>query len=100
MHVLWDPRSGGECNRRPYMLDILLRDAVTTQEVARGIRSIHLKAVRIAAVSRHQTDIMEHGARVEKFRVKRKTTALTSERGEVVNAARVIEQQSRFCIAN
>jgi hypothetical protein len=39
---------------------------------------------------------MEHRRCVEKFGVKLETTALTSECAEIIDAARVIEQQSRF----
>jgi hypothetical protein len=43
---------------------------------------------------------VEHGARVEKFGVELETTALACERTKVVDATGVIEQQSRFCIAD
>jgi hypothetical protein len=43
---------------------------------------------------------VEHGARVEKFGVELETAALTCERAKIINAAGVIEQQSRFCVAD
>src|ERR1700719_2959907 len=100
MHVLRDAGRRVKCNRCPYTVDVLFRDVMAAQEVARGIGSINLKTVCVAAVSRYEADVVEHGACVEKFDVELETTTLPSECGKIINAAGVIEQQSRFCIAN
>src|ERR1700730_12087459 len=100
MHVLRDAGSSVKSNRRPYAVDVLFRNVTAAQELARGICSINLKTVCVAAVSRYETDVVEHSACVEQFGVELETTALTSERAKVVNAAGVIEQQSRFRIAD
>src|ERR1700722_2138588 len=73
---------------------------MAAQENAGGICSVNLKTVSVATVSRYETDVVEHSACVEKFGVELETTALTSECAKIVNAAGVIEQQSRFCIAD
>src|SRR6267154_1372298 len=69
MHVLRDAGSRVKCNRCPYAVDVLFRDVMAAQEVARGIGSINLKTVCVAAVFRYETDVVEHGAHVEKFGV-------------------------------
>ena len=100
MHVLRNAGSGVKRNRCPHVVDVLLRDVMAAQEVARGIGSIHLETVCIAAVSRYETDVVEHRAGVEKFGIELETTALTSECAEIIDAAGVIEQQSRFSVAD
>ena len=44
---------------------------MAAQEVARGICSINFKTVCGAAVSRYQTDVVEHSAGVEKFGIEK-----------------------------
>src|SRR5580704_4411472 len=44
MHVLWNARRGMQRNRGPHRVDILLRYPVAAQEVARGVRAVHLEA--------------------------------------------------------
>src|SRR5580692_10141810 len=73
---------------------------MAAQKVTRGICSIHLKTVCLATVSGYETDVVEHSARVEKFGVELETMALTRECAEIVNAAGMVEQQTRFCIAD
>ena len=50
--------------------DISFRNAVAPQEIARGIRAIHLEAQPAFSKAGCQAEIMEHGCRVEKFRIK------------------------------
>jgi hypothetical protein len=57
---------------------------MSAQEFACGICSINLKTVCIAAVSRYKSDVVEHGAGVEKFGVELKPTGLTCERAKIV----------------
>src|SRR5260370_20824782 len=100
MHVV---RGGGgrvKCNRCPHVVDVLFRDVMAAQEVARGIGSINFKTVCVAAVSRYETDVVKHSAGVEKFGIELEAAALACERAKVVDAAGVIKQQSRFCIAD
>ena len=100
MHVLRDAGSRVKCNRCPYVLDVLFRDVMAAEEIARSVRSINFETVCVATVRRYEADVMEHSARVKKFSVELETMALTSECAKIVNAAGVIEKQSRFCIAD
>src|ERR1700736_1849387 len=100
MHVLRNAGCSVKCNRRPYVDDVLLRDVMAAQEVARGICSINFKTVSGAAVSRYETDVVEHSTGVEKFGIELEATAPPCERAKVVDATGVIEQQSRFCVAD
>src|SRR5258708_37858571 len=100
MHVLRDAGSRMKRNRCPDAVDVLIRDVMTAQEVARGICSINLKTVCVAAVSRYETDVVEHGAGVEKFGVELEAAVLACEGAKEVDAAGVIEEQSRFCVVN
>src|SRR5947208_13713061 len=98
MHVLRNAGSRVKRNRCPYPVNVLFRDVMAAQEVARGIGSINLKAVCVAAVSGYKTDVMKHSACVQEFGVELETAALTGECAEVVDAAGVIEEESRGCI--
>src|SRR6266446_5908294 len=100
MHVLRNAGRSVKCNRCPYLGDVLLSDPMAAQEVARGICSINFKTVCRAAVSRHQTDVVEHSSGVEKFGIELEATALACERAKVVDAAGMIEQETRFCVAD
>jgi hypothetical protein len=82
------------------MIDVLFGDVMAAQEFACGIRFIHLKAISLAAMSRYEDDVMEHSAWVEKFGIELEATALACECAKIVDAAGVIEQQWRFCIAD
>jgi hypothetical protein len=73
---------------------------MATQEIARGVGSIHLKTVYVAAVDGREADVVEHRACVEKFGIKLETAPLTGKRAEIINATGVIEQQSGFRIAD
>jgi hypothetical protein len=82
------------------MIDILFRDVMAAKEGACGIGSIHLKTVDFAAMRGDETNVMEHGARIKKFGIELQTLALTSECSEIIDAAGVIEEESRFRIAD
>jgi hypothetical protein len=73
---------------------------MAAQKVARGIGSVNLKTICIATVSRYEPDIVEHSTCVEKFGVELEATAPAGECAKIVDAAGVIEQQSRFGIAD
>src|ERR1700737_1603336 len=100
MHVLRNAGCSVKCNRCPYVDDVLLRDVMAAQEVARGICSINFKTVCGAAVRRYETDVVEHSAGVEKFGIELEATALACERAKEEDATGVIEQESRFCVAD
>ena len=100
IHVLRDTGGSVECNRCPDVADVLFGDIAAAQEVARGICSIDLKTVCVAAVGSYETDVVEHGACVERFGLELEATTLACWRAKVVDAAGVIEQQSRFCVAD
>jgi hypothetical protein len=73
---------------------------MAAQEVTRGICTIDLETVCVAAVSGYETHVVKHRACVEKFRIELETAALPSERAEIVNTTGVIEQQGRLRNAN
>src|SRR5258708_26075076 len=98
MHVLRNAGRSVKCNRCPYLGDVLLSDPVAAQEVARGICSINFKTVCRAAVSRHETDVVEHSSGVEKFGIELEATALASEGGDAVDATGMIERQTRVFV--
>src|SRR5260370_35003094 len=97
MHVLRNAGRSVKCNRCPYLGDVLLSDPMAAQEVARGICSINFKTVCRAAVSRHQTDVVEHSSGVAEFGLELGATALACERAKVRDAAGLLEQEARFC---
>src|SRR5260370_8679136 len=98
MHVLRNAGRSVKCNRCPYLGDVLLSDPMAAQEVARGICSINFKTVCRAAVSRHQTDVVEHSSGVEKFGIELEATALASERAKTGDAGGMIEHEPPFFV--
>jgi hypothetical protein len=59
---------------------------IAAQEVTRGVCSIHFERVRVAAIRRRETDIVEHGACVEKLCVELEPTALSREYAKIIDA--------------
>src|SRR5260370_41555299 len=91
--------SGVEGDGLPSPVDMLLVELVAAEEVARGVGSVNLEAGR-AAVGGGEADVVEHGAGVEEFGVELEAAALACERGEVVDAAGVVEEQIGFGVAD
>ena len=73
---------------------------MTAQEVARGMGAVHLEALVAAAVARHQADVVEHRAGIEQFRIEFQAAMNAGERAEMIDAARMVEQQFRFGVAD
>ena len=73
MHMLGDAWRGVKCNRGPNKVDIRRRNPASGQELSRSSRSIDLKAFRLAAVFRHQADVMKHRARIEQLSIEIET---------------------------
>jgi hypothetical protein len=69
VHVSGDTRCGVECYRGPDRVHIGFRYAVTPEEVARGMRAIDFKALRLATVTGHQPQVMKHRAGVQQLPV-------------------------------
>jgi hypothetical protein len=70
------------------------------QEIAGGIRAVHLEAQIGAAVRRHQADIVEHGGRVEQLGVERQAALLPGNGAKEEHAARMVEEQLGLGVAN
>jgi len=69
VHVLRNTRSRVKRDRCPHCVDMRLRNTVASQKAACGFCAIDLKPLIAAAVCRHKTDVVEHGASVQKLRV-------------------------------
>jgi hypothetical protein len=82
------------------VVDILFSDVMTAEEGASGICTVCLKTVCVATISRYETHVVEHGACVKKFGVELEATALACECAKIVDAAGVVKQQGRFCVAD
>lgn len=87
MHVVRDAGSCVECNRCPYVLDVLFRDFLAAEEVARGICSIHLETVCVAPVRRYKSNVVEHSASVEKFGVQLEANSVSRINSEILLAS-------------
>ena len=80
-------------DRGPDRLDVLLGDAMAPEEIAGDVGAVHLEALICAGVMRGETHIVEHGAGIKEFGIKVEVAVLASERGPVIDAARMVEQQ-------
>ena len=65
MHVLRNARRRVQSDRRPDRIDVVLANAVTTEEVAGGVRAIDLEALVGAAVRRNEPHVVKHRRRIE-----------------------------------
>ena len=83
MHVLWNARRGVQRDRGPHRVDILLRYPVAAQEVARGVRAVHLETLIGAAVLRRQPHVVKHRARIEQFGIERQAAPRPGQRAPV-----------------
>src|SRR6266404_413350 len=79
-----------------HRVDILLRYPVATQEVARGVRAVHLEALVGAAVPMRQPHVVEHRAGIEQLCIECQAAPHTGQRAPVKNAAGMVKQQRRF----
>jgi hypothetical protein len=73
---------------------------MTLEEIARGVRSVDFEALMPAAMARHEPDVVEHAPRVEQLPVELQAAMHAGQRAEMVDAARVIEEQLSLCIAD
>ncbi len=100
MHVLRDARRRVQGNRGPDHFDILLRDAVASEEVTRGIRAIDFESLGLAAVLMGQAHIVEHRACIKQFGIEFESATLACQSAPVIDAARMVKQQRRFGVAD
>src|SRR5258706_16107649 len=100
MHVSWNAGRRVQCDRRPNRVDIRLRYAVAAQEIAGGVRAIDLEALLSAAVLRGKAQVMEHRSRIQKLRIESQVAVLSGQRTEIINPARVMEEQRRCRVAD
>src|SRR6202158_5886250 len=96
MHVLRNARRSVQGDRSPDRFDILLRDAVASQEVTGGIRAVNFEALIRAAVLIGQAHIMEHRACIKRFGIESESATLACQSAPVVDAARMVKEQRRF----
>ncbi len=73
---------------------------MTAQKVAGGVGAIDLEPFVLATVARHQADVVEHRAGVEQLPIKLQSAAHSGERAEMVDAARMVEEQVGLGVAN
>ena len=100
VHMLRNSGRGVQGNRGPNGVDLGLGNAVATQEVARDIRAIDLESLVRAAVSRHQSHVVEHGAGIEQFRIELQSAMPAREGSKMKHAAGVMKQQRRNRVSN
>jgi hypothetical protein len=62
--------------------------------------AVNLEALILARVAGHQTDVVKHGAGIKKFTVKLEATLDAGERSEVIDAARMTEEQFGLGVSN
>ncbi|MGY4483443.1 hypothetical protein ACVWWR_002634 [Bradyrhizobium sp. LM3.2] len=73
---------------------------MATQERARGVRAVDLEPLVLAAMVRHQADVVKHGAGVKQFAVECQSAADARYRAELVDAAGMVEEQVGFGVAD
>src|SRR5712671_135812 len=100
MHVHGDAGRRVQRDRRPDRVDIRFRDAVAAQELARRVRAVDFEALPGAAVPRDKSQVMEHRSRIQKLRIEAQAAALSGQRAEMIDPARVMEEQRRDGIAD
>src|ERR1700741_412479 len=100
MHVLRNAGRRVQRNRRPNGVDIRSSDALGAQESAGRIRSVDLEALLGAAVLWGKSHVMEHRPRIQELRIEAQVPLLSGQRTEKIYAARVMEEQRRFGIAD
>src|SRR5262245_6850396 len=98
--MLRHPWRGVERNGGPDRVGVLFGDAVAAQKIPSGMGAIDLEALILAAVARHQADVVEHRARVEELTVELQPSANSRQRAEMIDAARMIEEQVGLGLAD
>jgi len=100
MHVDRNAWRRVQCDRGPDSIDVALRDLMGFQEGACGIRAVHLESLGSAAVLRRQAHVMKHRARVEQLPVEGQAPPKASQRREIIDPTRMVEEQLRLGLAN
>jgi hypothetical protein len=95
-----DSRRRVQRNRQPDFLDINFRNAMAPQEFSCGVRTIHLEAQTAFPEAGCQADIMEHGCRVEKLRIKSQPPTLSRQEAPKIDARGVLKQKVTLGIPN
>jgi hypothetical protein len=85
-------------NCRPDRIDVVLSDAATAEKVAGGVRAVDLETLVRAAVCRGQAHVVKHRPGVQELAIELEAMTLSGKRTPVVDAAGMVEQQSRFGI--
>jgi hypothetical protein len=85
-------------DRGPDRVDILLRDAVASEEVTGDIRPVDLETLGLAAVLIGQAHVMEHRARIKQFGIESETAMVSCQSAPVIDAARMVKEQRRFVV--
>jgi hypothetical protein len=62
--------------------------------------TVDLEPLVLAAMARHQADIVEHRAGVEKLPIERQSAVHSGERAEMIDSARMVEEQVGFDVAD
>src|SRR5260370_42230273 len=100
MHVLWNSRRRVKGNRCPDGVDVLLGDIVLAQEGSRTVRAIHFEPVRLTAVLRSQSHVVEYCADVKQLGIKLEPAPFPRERSKKLHTSGVVEQQRRLRVTH
>src|SRR5215467_9588192 len=100
MHVFRSPWGRVESDGGPNFLDISFGDAVASQKVTRGVRTIHFEAKLAPSVTLCKADVVEHGCGVKQFRIKHQALPLPSQGAPKVDPNGVVKQQVALGVAN
>src|SRR5882757_5559842 len=76
VHVLRDARRRVQGDRGPDRIDILLSDAVASEEVTGDIRAVDLEPLGWAAVLMGQAHVVEHRARIKQLGIESEPATL------------------------
>src|ERR1700730_7465276 len=91
--VLGDARRGVQRDGVPHHVDASLVDAMLPQEVARGIGTVNFEALSGAAVFLGKAHVVKHGPDVEQFGIELQFLPQPSQRAEIIDSGRVVEQK-------
>ncbi len=77
-------RRGVERDSSPDRISIRLGNAVAPQEITRGVRTVDFEALILAAVTRHQADVVKHRTGIEKLPIELQAAMDAGQRAEVI----------------
>jgi hypothetical protein len=85
-------------DRGPDRVDILLRNAVASEEVSGDICPVDLETLGLPAVLMGQAHVVEHRARIKKLGIESEAPMVSWQSAPVIDAARMVKEQRRFSV--